>query len=630
VTSTTPSPDPDPLIGSVLADRYQVIERIGEGGMGTVYVGQHVTLGKRVALKVLKQEMSYDRTIVERFLREAKATSSIEHENVVEILDFGHTPEGSAFFVMEFLRGRELGELMDELGPIPWSRAKGILIQVAEALAAAHDNGIIHRDMKPCNVFLVGRHGREDFVKVLDFGIAKVESEVALTRAGMVFGTASYMAPEQATGMPLDGRADMYALACMAFEMLTGRLPFTATHPIKMLNCHIREPAPSMRFVAPEAAIPKQLDEVILRALAKQPEQRFADMRAFSEALADVPVEAPSFEPTQRIDPRAIAEQAGSPRAEQSVPAAKADQCEQTEPRMVLFHESGGPPRSVEAPSLRKRPPRPQPRKAPVSTMAMTSPPPNIGNPASLSASLPAELPALAWLFVGLVETAAGHLTNDDLHAAATRLNRWAPKLPPEQIAALVRHTIADYRALTDPATRAARTREHNFDLRKLLPRSKLAEVLTAMYELASDDGLVRNHELRYIVTATQDLGLTPDPRLLAIAFLYLTLSYADGHLDEAEKLVLREQAQEWAPNVSIAERAVVIRWAIAEFKRRPTLEARMQCAREAAEQLRESTDKPTLQRIVADLWRIAGADGHISPEERAFIDEIVQRFGPL
>jgi uncharacterized tellurite resistance protein B-like protein len=150
------------------------------------------------------------------------------------------------------------------------------------------------------------------------------------------------------------------------------------------------------------------------------------------------------------------------------------------------------------------------------------------------------------------------------------------------------------------------------------------------MYELASDDGLVRNHELRYIVTATQDLGLTPDPRLLAIAFLYLTLSYADGHLDEAEKLVLREQAQEWAPNVSIAERAVVIRWAIAEFKRRPTLEARMQCAREAAEQLRESTDKPTLQRIVADLWRIAGADGHISPEERAFIDEIVQRFGPL
>src|SRR5690606_33390850 len=164
--------------------------------MGAVYVGRHVTLGKRVALKVLKQEMSYDKTLVERFLREAKATSSIEHDNVVEILDFGHTPDGSAFFVMEFLKGEELATSMERSGPIPWARAKGILIQVAEALAAAHDNGIIHRDMKPGNIFLVNRGGREDVVKVLDFGIAKVEHEDALTRAGMVFGTAGYMAPE--------------------------------------------------------------------------------------------------------------------------------------------------------------------------------------------------------------------------------------------------------------------------------------------------------------------------------------------------------------------------------------------------------------------------------------------------
>ena len=639
MTTSTPPPD-DPLIGTVLSERYKVLERIGEGGMGAVYVGRHVTLGKRVALKVLKQDMSFDRTIVERFLREAKATSSIEHENVVEILDFGHTPAGSAFFVMEFLRGRELASVMDEGGAMPWARAKGILIQVAQALAAAHDNGIIHRDMKPGNVFLVSRGGHEDFVKVLDFGIAKVEHEAALTRAGMVFGTAAYMAPEQANGLPVDGRTDMYALACVAFELLTGRLPFTATHPFKMLNCHILEPAPSMRTVAGQLDIPEALDRVILRALEKQPDARFADMRAFADALAAIPtveiadeaMTVAEAEPAPlRGAPRAVenhepirfAEQTAAKRPHAAEPTAArggADQAEQTEPRMVMFPEGGGPPR-VEAPSLRKRPPRPQPRKAPVSA-ASASPPSSAEQPA-----FPPELPALAWLFVGLVETAAGHLSNDDLLAAAKRHQRWAPELPLEQVAALVRHTIADYRALADAGARSQRTLEHAVDLRKLLPRAKLAEVLAAMYEIASDDGLVRDQELRYIVTVTQQLGLTPDPRLLAIAFLYLTLSHADGHFDEAEKLVLREQAQEWAPNVSLAERAVVIRWAIAEFKRRPTMDARMQCAREAADQLRASSDKDTLRRILADLWRIAGADGHISAEERAFINEIVQRF---
>jgi serine/threonine protein kinase/tellurite resistance protein len=622
VTNSTPTEDS--LIGVVLAERYKVLERIGEGGMGSVYVGQHVTLGKRVALKVLKQEMCHDKTIVERFFREARATSSIEHENVVEISDFGVTPSGSAFFVMEFLRGQELAQLMEDAGAIPWARAKNIILQVARALAAAHENGIVHRDMKPGNVFLISRGGRDDFVKVLDFGIAKIDHEAALTRAGMVFGTASYMAPEQATGLPVDGRADMYALACLAFELLTGRLPFTATHPIKMLNCHIREPAPSLRTVAPELGIPEAVDVVILRALNKRPDDRFKDMHAFAEALAVIPAEpvaaapAPTpaaIEPTVRFDPKKIEEQ-----QPEVLVSREVDQCEQTEPRMVLFPEHGGPPRAVDPATMRKRPPRPQPRKAPV-----MSSPPAIGGEV---VPFPPEIPALAWLFVGLVETAAGHLGNDDLLAAAKRYQRWAPELPLEQIAALIRHTIADYRALADPGARSQRTHEHAVDLRNLLPREKLAEVLAVMYEIASEDGLVRDQELRYIVTVTQQLGLTPDPRLLAIAFLYLTLGYADGHFDESEKIVLREQAKEWAPHVSVAERAVVIRWAVAEFKRRPTAEARMQCAREAADQLRANSDIDTLRRILADLWRIAGADGHISPEEQAFISEIVRRFG--
>jgi len=623
---TTDGPPPvDDLIGAVLSDRYKVIERIGEGGMGAVYLGQHVTLGKRFALKVLKAEMSYDKTIVERFLREAKATSSIEHENVVDILDFGHTPQGSAFFVMELLRGQELAQLM-EAGPVPWARAKPILIQVAGALAAAHQNGIIHRDMKPGNVFLIDRAGRSDVVKVLDFGIAKVDDGATLTRAGVVFGTAGYMAPEQATGEDVDGRADMYALACLGFELLTGRLPFTATHPLKMLSCHISEPAPSMRSVAPDLHIPEAVDGVILRGLNKRPSDRFADMHEFAQALAAIPV-AP--EPARAPTPTqpSVAPEHCPPRSSLSTT---------TEPRAIVFPNGGGAPRPADAagsgagPSQRKRPPRPQPRWAPASAPVPAATPahPHMGPHTGAPVGFPQELAPLAWLLVGLIETADGHPTNDDLDGATTRLHHWAPDIPLEQIAALVRHTIADYRALPDLATRAQRTREHNAELCKLLPRAKLAEVLTALYELASDDGLVRDQELRFIVTATQQLGLTPDPRLLAIAFLYLTISHADGRLDEAEKLVLREQAREWAPDISIAERAVVIRWAVAEFKRRPSMAAKLQCARDAADQLRASVSRDTRQRILADLWRLAGADGQISMEEQAFIGEIVQRFG--
>ncbi len=661
----------------MLAERYKVLDRIGEGGMGSVYVGQHVTLGKRVALKVLKQEMCYDKTIVERFLREAKATSSIEHENVVDILDFGHTPTGSAFFVMEFLRGQELTQLMEQLGRISWYRAKPILLQICHGLGAAHDNGIIHRDMKPGNVFLINRGGKSDFVKILDFGIAKVEDEAALTRAGMVFGTAAYMAPEQATASALDGRADMYALACMAYEMLTGRLPFDATHPVKMLNCHIREPAPSMRMRTPEANVPEAVDNVLLKALAKRPDERFEDMYAFADALEKIPRgEAPTepepapLESTQSLPPEAMAAMKAMQEAQgrQRNTAAARQQAEhaseRTEPRQVVFPRGGGPPQAPVAPppvygrpgaaagrstiprgshpvggshpvapqqvtpaeAARKPPPRPIPRRTPVAaTMAMTSPPPVIpggGMP------LPPELAPLAWLFVGMVESADGHLTNDDLLTIARRLHRWAPQLPLEQVSTLIRHTIADYRALPDVATRGARTREHNRELAELLPRQRLAEVLGALYEIASDDGHVRDQELRFIVNATVQLGLSPDPRLLGIAFLYLTLSMADGHLDEAEKSVLRESAKQWAPHASIAERAVVVRWAIAEFNRRPSYEEKLMVAREAADQLATAVDKETLRRVVADLWRIAGADGRIVPEEQAFIGEMIHRFG--
>ena len=239
----------------------------------------------------------------------------------------------------------------------------------------------------------------------------------------------------------------------------------------------------------------------------------------------------------------------------------------------------------------------------------------------------PPVLPSLAWLFVALAESSDSELGQRHLLEIAKRLWPWAQSLTLDDLNALVRSTLADYRALPDVATRGARTREHNMELTKQLPRQRLAEVLTALYSIASDDGRVQDGELRFIVNCTMQLGLSPDPRLLATAFLYIMLCAADGHIDDSERNVLREQAKKWAPKASIAERAVVLRWAIAEFKRRSTLQEKMQCARDAADQLAVSTDRETLRLIVNDLWRLAGADGHISPQEQAFINEMVQRF---
>ena len=665
-------PTPDPLIGQLLSERYKVLDRIGEGGMGSVYLGQHVTLGKRVALKVLKDELCHDRTIVERFLREAKATSAIEHENIVEIRDFGHTPQGSAYFVMELLKGAELADVMAD-GPIPWARARGILLQLTDGLAAAHELGIVHRDMKPGNVFLIPKGGRADFVKILDFGIAKVEDEAALTRAGHVFGTAAYMSPEQATAGAIDGRSDMYAVACLAFEMLSGRLPFTETHPVKMLNAHIREPAPSVRSVAvADAEIPAAVDEALLRAMAKLPDERFADMAAFHDALAAIPagempagemparapggVEStthPATDPSSPRVTRATTPARGTPAATPAqgtpavtppsrapapagghtdkLPPERPD--EQTAPRQVILPQRGGRPPSTKRP----RPPRPQARAVPAEagakeppaasgdTLEMTAPPPTIP---TASVPLPAHMPPLAFCFIALSRSVEGFLSNQHVHAIAQRLQRWAPEVPITQLVDLVRKAIAEVETVPEGKARSQRLRERNTALRGSMPRERLAQVLADLYEIASDDGRVREAELRFIVTTTQQLGLSPDTKLLAIAYLYLTLGHADGTLDEAEKRVLRSQLRQWSPRASIAELKVVIRWAVAEFKRRGSTQERHACALEAADQLRETTRPETLHKILADLWRIAGADGHISAEEQAFIMQVVQRFG--
>src|SRR5215471_9629475 len=202
VSDPSPPVGADPLIGRVLSERYRILRRVGQGGMGTVYQAQHALIDKKVALKVLSPELARRADLVARFLQEVRSASRIGHENVVDISDFGQSPEGMVYVAMELLEGQNLATVIKTEGTIEWTRARPILMQVAKAMRAAHEHGIIHRDLKPENVFLVQREGRPDFVKVLDFGIAKSVNQDGdtprLTQKGPVFGTPEYMSPEQA------------------------------------------------------------------------------------------------------------------------------------------------------------------------------------------------------------------------------------------------------------------------------------------------------------------------------------------------------------------------------------------------------------------------------------------------
>ena len=277
----------DPLLGTVIANRYRVMRKMGEGGMGTVYLAEHVAIEKLVAIKVLLHEYARKAELKERFLQEAKAAAKIGHENIVDITDFGTTPNQSVFFAMEYLDGAELSNVIKKDGAMEWRRAKPILVQICRAMSAAHSKGIVHRDMKPENIFLIEREGRPDFVKVLDFGIAKVSSmgdgERRLTRTGMIFGTPEYMSPEQAQGHLPDHRVDIYALGVIMYEMLTGQVPFKADTFMGILTKHIFETPSRPSEVNP--AIGGGVEEIILKAMSKDREHRFHSMSEMCAAV---------------------------------------------------------------------------------------------------------------------------------------------------------------------------------------------------------------------------------------------------------------------------------------------------------------------------------------------------------
>jgi serine/threonine-protein kinase len=285
------SQGPENLLGRTLNHRYLVEDKIGEGGFGAVFRGKQIATGREVALKILHPHNVGDQTIVARFRREAEACSKLRDPHTVTTYDFDETEDGILYLAMELLRGQSLHQLQKSTGPLKSARVLRILDQVGQSLGEAHQNGIVHRDMKPENVFIETRGEEEDYVKVLDFGIAKMmsgEKEVqALTAVGQTLGTLEFMSPEQLRGQKLDGRSDIYALGMMSYEMLTGRLPFQgAKSPIEIINFHMKQQPPAPSKLAPELEIPAAVDEIILKMVAKNRDDRFADTAALRETVA--------------------------------------------------------------------------------------------------------------------------------------------------------------------------------------------------------------------------------------------------------------------------------------------------------------------------------------------------------
>ncbi|HET6147997.1 MAG TPA: protein kinase [Polyangia bacterium] len=267
---------------------YRLLERLGEGGMGAVYRAVHRKLGRQVAIKVLQRDLTNDRGIINRFFHEARAANTIRHDNVIEVHDFVEDLD-DVYFVMELLRGRDLHDTIHrrpaELGPIEPERAVLVIEQIAAGLHATHARSIVHRDLKPENVFLCHHHGVDDFVKILDFGVAKLDRPDGLSTVdGAVLGTPEYIAPEQARGLTIDGRADIYSLGCVAYEMLTRHQVFGGGTRSDVLTRQIKVDPPPLRRFVPE--LPPALDDAVLQALAKDARARPATARLFAESLA--------------------------------------------------------------------------------------------------------------------------------------------------------------------------------------------------------------------------------------------------------------------------------------------------------------------------------------------------------
>jgi eukaryotic-like serine/threonine-protein kinase len=272
-------PPPDDSIGRIIAGKYRVEQMIGEGGMGKVYKATQLALDKPVVLKVLRQALLGDERTVARFQREAKAASRLNHPNSISVLDFGQADDGAMFIAMEYIQGKDLHQILSREWPLPESRVMRLLSQVLSALADAHSAGVIHRDLKPENIMVSQSRSEPDFVKVLDFGIAKIvdgtdEDGPALTRAGFVCGTPEYMSPEQARGAKLDHRSDLYAVGVILYQLVSGLLPFDSDSAVGFATKHLTEIPPPPTKRRPEARVSPAMERLIMKALSKNPDER--------------------------------------------------------------------------------------------------------------------------------------------------------------------------------------------------------------------------------------------------------------------------------------------------------------------------------------------------------------------
>ncbi len=296
-------------VGQVVSGRYRIEKLLGEGGMGAVYLAEHMHMRKRVALKLLHAEMSQDPEVLARFRREAEAAAHIEHPNVAAATDFGQTEDGSFFLVLEYVEGTGLRKVLAD-GPMAPRRALHVVRQVAVALERAHGAGIVHRDLKPDNVMLVQKGDDPDFVKVLDFGMARMElptrdASAPLTRLGTILGTPEYMSPEQAMGDVAGPTADLYTVGVMLYEMLTGKLPFDAPDRMAILSLHIVAPVPAMIDRNPGVEVPPPIEELVRRLLEKDSAKRVESARALIDAIDAITLVVPAAQPSEpRPDPR--------------------------------------------------------------------------------------------------------------------------------------------------------------------------------------------------------------------------------------------------------------------------------------------------------------------------------------
>ncbi|HYV97570.1 MAG TPA: protein kinase [Gemmatimonadaceae bacterium] len=319
------------LVGTVIAERYHVMKKLGEGGMGTVYLAEHVKMGRKSALKVMNPGMTQDPDAIARFNREASNASRLNHPNICAIYDFGETPDGLIYLAMEFIEGDSLTSIIEKAGALPPARAASILHQTADGLQVAHDSGIVHRDLKPDNIMIAKGRDGTDLVKVVDFGIAKAHTSDAqkVTKTGLVVGTPEYMSPEQLAGDKLDGRSDIYSLALVGFNMLTGTLPFPSTSAQESMIMRLTDNPRALREMKPDIQWPDALQTVMDKALARDVNLRYEKAsefgRDFSMAIEKMPSKAlteahthvmdkmratPSSAPTQAIPSTRVA---GSP-----------------------------------------------------------------------------------------------------------------------------------------------------------------------------------------------------------------------------------------------------------------------------------------------------------------------------